>query len=387
VARPGWAYLIAPESNAGFMALANLQENNIPVFRASKGFESSGKRFAPGTWIVPRRGEAGRILGEVSKETGLVISAATRSPNVDGWRMKLPTRIGLWKVADNMPAGWMMWLFEQYGFNHQVIASTDFEGDLSAKYDVIVLPAGTSKEGIVDGLSSDEHDESWKWAYGVGEEGWRKLGEWVEGGGTLVALGNSVETARQLLDLPIEKTLPDMPRRWGPPPEPPPDEPRIRMSEADQMLKDAFQSPAELKKVLEDKVVNPASVFFCPGSLLEHEYNVNHPVAYGMPETWPVFFRYDQAYRIKPGFGIQAEVVTRYPDTDDLVASGWLLGGDLLRDKANVMAFRVGQGMVVASSSQIAFRTQPRATFKLLFNAMFQGPATKLSARELSRLK
>jgi hypothetical protein len=301
--------------------------------------------------------------------------------------MKLPTRIGLWKVADNIPAGWMMWLFEQYGFNHRVIASTDFDGDLSDKYDVVVLPAGTSREGIVDGLSPDEYDESWRWAYGVGEEGWKKLAEWVKGGGTLVALGNSVETARQLLDLPIEKSLPEMPPRYGSPSEAGRDEPRIRVSEAEQMLKDAFQSPTELMKVLEDKVVDPASVFFCPGSLLAHEYNVNHPVAYGMPEEWPIFFRYDQAYRIKPGFDIQVEVVSRYPDTDDLVASGWLLGGDLLRDKANVVTFRVGQGTVVASSSQIAFRTQPRATFKLLFNAIFQGPAEKLSATELSDLE
>ncbi len=387
VGRPGWAYLVGPESNAGFLALARLQKENVPVFRAAAEFSSGGRSFAPGTWIVPRGGKAGELLQEVAEETGLVISAADRAPGVAGYRMKLPTRVGLWKVANNMPAGWMMWLFEQYGFNHQVMASTDFEKDLSAAYDVIVLPSGTSKERMIRGLSPEQHDESWKWAYGVGEAGWESLGQWVRSGGTLVAVGSAVETARELCDLPIEKSLPVRQRSFRRAARTEPvSEPRIAESQANQMIRDAFQSPTRLMTTLREKVVDPASVFFCPGSRLKHEYNINHPVAYGMPEEWPVFFRYDQAYHIKPGFDIQAESVSRYPNVDDMVASGWLLGGELLRDQANVMAFQVGRGKVVTLASQVAFRTQPRATFKLLFNAIFQGPATPLSARDLSRL-
>ena len=67
--------------------------------------------------------------------------------------------------------------------------------------------------------------------------------------------------------------------------------------------------------------------------------------------------------------------------------SGWLLGENLLRDQANVIAFRVGKGYVVTAASQIDFRTQPHATFKLLFNAVFHGPSTHVSAAELARLQ
>jgi hypothetical protein len=280
----------------------------------------------------------------------------------------------------------MMWLFEQYGFNHRIVSSEDFAGDLSDQYDVIVLPSGTSKERIAEGLYAGRYDSSWKWAHGVGEEGLAKLAQWVENGGTLVAVGSSVETARHLFNLPIDKALPDMPRRFQGTPPVRPDEPRILLSQAEQMLKDAFQSPAQLKMTLEKKVVNPASVFFCPGSLLKHEYDNRHPVAYGMPSEWPVWFRYDQAYRLKPGFEIRAEVVSRYPEETDLVASGWLLGDELLRDRANVMAFEVGRGKVVTLGTQVSFRTQPRATFKLLFNAIYMGPAAPLDARDLARL-
>ena len=48
-------------------------------------------------------------------------------------------------------------------------------------------------------------------------------------------------------------------------------------------------------------------------------YDIDDPVAYGMPEAWPVFFRFDQAYRIKPSFDIQAKVVSRYPNSNEQV--------------------------------------------------------------------
>ena len=105
-----------------------------------------------------------------------------------------------------------------------------------------------------------------------------------------------------------------------------------------------------------------------------------------MPARWPVFFRFDQAYRLTPSFGISAQTVSRYPDQADMVASGWLLGDELLRNRANVVAFDVGEGSVVTIGSQLAFRTQTRATFKPLFNAIFQGPAAEIDADTLARL-
>ena len=169
------------------------------------------------------------------------------APEVGGYALKSPTRVGLWRAANNIPGGWMMWLFEQYELEHHVISSVDFDGNLADKYDVIVLPSGTTRSQIVNGLNPWRHDDSWQWAHGVGDRGWRKLRQWVRDGGTLVALGTATETARELLSLPIEPVLPRRGQLISP-------SPRAGSSNGQQRLRDAFQSPAQLANALRDVV-------------------------------------------------------------------------------------------------------------------------------------
>jgi len=385
-ARPRWAYVIPAETNAGFLALNRLSAEEVPVFRAGAAFESGGRSFPPGAFLVPPQAKSQKILEELRSTSSLPVFGADSAPPVEGFRMKREARVGLFKAANNMPAGWLLWLFEGYGFHHEVMSSVDFASDLSKKYDVIVLPSGTTKSRMIQGLSSEQYDESWRWAYGIGDKGWAELKRFVHQGGTLVAIGSAVDTARDLLTLPIEPVLPEAPSRFGrggrrderPP---------VAADEVERLFKESFQSPAALVKAIESRVVDPTSVFYCPGSLLKQEFDIAHPVAFGMPSSWPVFFAFDQAYRLEPSFDVQGRVVSRYPDEEKQVASGWLLGDELLRNQANVVWFQVGKGTAVTLGSQVDFRTQTPATFKLLFNAMVQGPATKLSPAELARLR
>ena len=78
------------------------------------------------------------------------------------------------------------------------------------------------------------------------------------------------------------------------------------------------------------------------------------------------------------------KVVSRYP-RQNILASGWLLGEDYLKDQANILSFKVGKGSVVTYGSQIDFRAQTRATWKLIFNAIFQGPSTLVPAGQIGR--
>jgi Zinc carboxypeptidase len=378
------AYLIGPDSYGTFKMVTELQKANVPIFRAAKAFESSGQKFAPGTYVIPPTPASQRIVEKAASELGVLVTAADRTPAVDGYRLKPNTKVGLWKGAGNMPGGWLMWILEQYGVTHEIVKSQDFQGDLNAKYDVILLPSGTTRARIVNGLDSKRNDPAdWSWAFGVGDEGWKKLRAFVENGGTLLAIGSAVETARDLLDLPIEKALPEAPPRFGGGSQQQNTQ-QVPASAVDRALRDAFTSPANLMQVLRDRVADPENLFYCPGSLLQNEFDPSHPVAWGMPAQWPVFFEGDQAYRLRPGFGMEASVASRYP-RKDILRSGWLLGEEYLRDQANVMSFRVGKGYVVTYASQIDFRAQPRATFKLLFNGMFHGPSTPVPAAQMGK--
>jgi hypothetical protein len=387
-ARAKGAYLVGPESYGVFKVVAELQKANVPTFRAAKSFESNGQSFAPGTFVIPPVPAAHKIVENAARQLGLPVYAAERAPAVDGFRLKPGTRVGLYRGANNMPGGWMMWMLEQYGINYQVVTAQDFS-DLSAKFDVILLVSGITRQRIVNGLDMKRNDPAeFGWAAGVGEEGWKKLRAFVENGGSLLAIGTAVEAARDLLDLPIERALPAGGGRFGggggagaaaaatlentP-------------GAVDRTLRDAFSSPARLMQVLRDRVADPQNLFYCPGSLLLNEFDPTHPVAWGMPSSWPVFFESDQAYRIRPGFGVDVAVAARYP-RENILQSGWLLGEEYLKDQANIMSFRVGKGYVVTYGSQIDFRTQPRATFKLVFNGLFHGPSTEVPAAQMGRM-
>jgi hypothetical protein len=381
--RPAGAYLIGPESYGVFKIVAELQRANVPIFRTARSVEVDGRTHAPGTFVIPPVPASQKIIEKAARTLGLPVHAAARAPAVEGFRLKPGTRVGLYRGINNMPGGWLMWLLEQYGINHRIVSAQDF-ADLSAKYDVILLPSGITRQRLVNGLDMTRNDPAeFGWAAGVGEAGWTKLRQFVENGGTLLAIGSAVETARELLDLPIDKVLPEARGRFGSGSGD--NQGTVPASMVDRTLRDAFSSPARLMQVLRDRVADPESLFYCPGSLLLNEFDPSHPVAWGMPSSWPIFFESDQAYRLRPGFGMQASVVARYP-RENILQSGWLLGEDYLKDQANVIAFRVGRGYVVTYGSQIDFRTQPRATFKLLFNGMFHGPSSPVTAAEMERL-
>ncbi len=69
--------------------------------------------------------------GDVSSQQ--VSSLRRPQPVPSNVRLEPTTRIGLWRGANDIPHGWMKSLFEQSGFNHRTIASTDFNRDIGTR--------------------------------------------------------------------------------------------------------------------------------------------------------------------------------------------------------------------------------------------------------------
>ncbi len=331
------AYLVRPESYGTIPMVSALQKANIATFRAGAEFTADDTAYPAGTYVVPATPQARRVLATSSADVGVPVAATSEAPAVEGVQLKPRTRVGLLRGANNMPGGWDMYLMDQYQVNYEVVGAQDFtSGKLSDVYDTILLPHGISKEDVVEGLDPAEYDEEFAWAYGVGAEGWDMLREFVRDGGTLLAIGDSVATAQELLDLPIEPALPE-----------------------------------------------DSEEFATGGSLLHHQFDTSDMVAWGMPEQWPVWLYDTQAWHpTGPG----ADVASRYPD-EDVLASGYLRGEEHVAGAANVVSFDVGEGKVVTYGSEVTFRSLPRSSFNLVYNAVYGGPAAEVSSTQLAGLQ
>jgi Zinc carboxypeptidase len=323
------AYLVEPDSYGVARFLADLQQADVTVLRASEEFTAGGRDFEPGTLVVPPSARSRSVLAAAAQETGVPVFAADSAPQVNGFELKPGTRVGLLRGANNMPGGWLMWQLDQHEVDYEVVEADHYD-DLSARYDTILMPDGISRNRIVQGLDPDDYPERFHWARGVGEEGWAALEAFVLDGGTLVALGSSSETARQLLNLPVQR-------------------------------------------------VQPPDPFDIPGSLMRVESNAAVPELWGMPRSWNTWFDNDAAFRVLDPQA--ATVGTTYPDDGDpLLGSGFAAGADALRGLADIVTFDAGDGHVVIAGTDLNFRTWPRVAWTVVANAIYHGPSERVTS-------
>ena len=130
----------------------------------------------------------------------------------------------------------------------------------------------------------------------------------MNGGGTLLGLGSASETAQQLLNLPIQRVATTQPFSIG-------------------------------------------------GSLLRETFDPTVPAAWGLPAEGSTYFNGDRAWNVSDP---TAQIAGAYPGTGSMLASGYEVGAEQLRGKADIVSMKVGQGSVTVTGSQTTFRSWPR---------------------------
>jgi hypothetical protein len=329
----GNTWLIDPRENAGARAINRLLRAGIPVTRSVDAVVAGAQTLPPGTAIVRAApGVEGR-LAQIAEESGATITATERAPGGASQRLA-PPRIGLYEPwTASMDAGWTRFLLEQYEFEYVVLRDAEVrKGNLAERFDAIILPSESSST-LVNGHEAGTMPT--EYTGGLGAAGVRALSDFVDGGGTLVALDAATSMAIEHLDLPVV----DVVRALGP------DE------------------------------------FFCPGSLLRLKVDPTHPLTYGMPADATAFFVRSGGFVPAEGAAPESSTVVASYAEGSLLESGWILGEEHLRGRGAVVEVPRGQGRVVLLGFRVQFRAQPHETFRLLFNSLFHA-ASSPGARE-----
>ncbi|MBI4541689.1 MAG: hypothetical protein HY705_01530 [Gemmatimonadetes bacterium] len=240
----------------------------------------------------------------------------------NGGNQRSPTRLGLYRsYTAPMDEGWTRWVLDTYGIPFASVEDSAVRaGNLGARYDAIVLPS-MQPRAILDGLPPRRYPAPY--AGGIGAAGVQALREFVDGGGTLIALNAASDFAIGALDLPITDVL-------------------------------ATLSPRE---------------FYAPGSIFRMILDPAHPLAEGMPEQSIAWFEGGPAFEVRDPS--RARVVARYPGVPgEILLSGWVIGPHQIAGKAALVEVRRGRGKVVLFGFRPQYRGQSQATFPLLFNAI-----------------
>ncbi|MCC7244003.1 MAG: peptidase M14 family protein [Acidobacteria bacterium] len=323
-------YVLDGRLNDSFRAAFLLLDKGVAVRRAGRA--SADGTVRAGDFLVAAGDHA-----SVASQTG-VDFAALKAPITAGvYELKKPRIAMLQRYrGGNMDEGWTRLMFEQFDVPYRSIMDAEIrKGSLSASYDVIVLPAdsvammtGERPPAAGGGRGNDNTPPEFR--SGFGAEGVKALQAFVDEGGTLL-------TFAQAGDLPIQ--------RFGLP------------------VRNVVQGLS-------------GKEFWSPGSTLRVHFHNQSPLAYGMPsEGLALFTAGGQAYEVTSSDRSQdVEILTTYADRD-ILQSGWLLGEAVIAKKAAAVSVKHGQGRVVLLGFRAQNRDQTHGTFKMVFNALLNGPA------------
>jgi hypothetical protein len=336
VARSPNGYSVDGRLNDSFRAINLLFDKSVAVRRVDQ--PSAGLRA--GDFLVAAGSEA--VLETVAGQTGVDFAplrglVATGAHDMKRQRIAMYQRFG----GGSIDEGWTRFVLEQFSFPYTSIFDPEIKaGKLIDKYDVLVIPndstatiagaapaagatpggrggrggggGGGDTAGAVGGRGAGGRGANTPPEYrtGLGTEGVDAIRDFVQKGGTLVALNGATAFAVDRLGIGVRNVL-------------------------------AGKSTKE---------------FWCPGSTLKVKFDNTNPLAYGMPSRGLALYLDSPAFEITAQDAENYAAVVRYEDRE-LLESGWLVGEENLARRAAVVSARLGQGHVVL----IGFPAQHRA--------------------------
>ena len=334
----GFGYVLSRNQNASAMAVNRLLKDGETVFSLPAGTPS----VEAGSFLIQKGAATEAKVKQLANELGLTFTGMASKPTSAVNPLKLP-KIGLYKSwVANMDEGWTRWLMESYGFPVDTLHDADItKRDLST-YNAIIIPDQDAKR-ILNGHAPNTMPAPY--VGGIGLMGAAALQQYVNNGGTLVTFDGASDFAIEMLGLPVKNVTEGLSNQQ----------------------------------------------FYIPGSLIRTVVDTKHPLAYGMQPEVAAAFSNSRAFEIvkqsREGEGGREEIkVAPAPKVEviasyakkDLLMSGWALNEDrYIADKPAVVRAFQGKGNVVMFGFSPQFRGQPRGTYKLIFNALYESTLPK----------
>ncbi|WP_240531657.1 M14 metallopeptidase family protein [Maribacter sp. 4G9] len=330
-----FGFAFSANSNASVVATNKILKAGGTAYKTKEELKLGKATLPAGSYIV----SGGTVsVDEMAAKYGLEVIGISEKPEIGLTKIHLP-KVGLYKSwVANMDEGWTRFVMDEYAFEMDTLHDRDIQTADLSKYDALIIPS-QRPSAILHGHSNLEMPQ--KFTGGIGLEGTVALSKYVKNGGTLLAFDEASNYVIEQFGLP---------------------------------LKDATAG-ADSKD------------FFIPGSLIKTGIDTKHPLAFGMKDTVSVSFNKSRAFTIdkqsKKGEGGEekiadapapnVEVIATYA-SKNLLMSGWAMGEEkYIAKKPAMVKVGYGDGNVILFAFRPQFRAQPRGTYKLIFNALYEG--------------
>ena len=337
-------FMTSSRVNDSFIALNRLLKAGEDVVRLATPTTVGGVSYPAGSLYVRATSAAVAIMQKSAAALGVSFQGTTSGPPADAVKLRAP-RIGLWdNYGGSITSGWTRWILEQFEFPFErVFAPALDKGGLDAKYDVLIfvdgaLPgtgagrrgsgagAAAANDSVIPYLPAEYRDQVGRVTV---EKTLPRIREFVEKGGTAIAIGSSASNLAAFLKLPIESQL------------------------------------------MENGAALPRTKLYIPGSVLSSRVDVSNPVANGMAEHTDVFFDDSPVFKLGADAAAKGVKTIAWFDSGAPLRSGWAWGQGYLENGVVAAEARVGNGKVLLFGPEILQRAQPHGTFKFLFNGLY----------------
>ena len=258
----------------------------------------------------------------------------------EGWKKIAAPRIALYQShLPVMDEGWTRWLFDDFGFTYKSVNNADLQaGNLKERFDVFIFPdqpSATITEGYKAGTMPPELTG------GIGDGGIKAVKDFANAGGTVLCFNHASTFCVNSLGASATDVLSN----------------RVIAAGGEEQQQRTAPNPSGSTNR------RPAADFYSPGSLLNVKLNPDSPLTRGLPENIAIWSEQS------PAFTTTESAVATYPETG-ILASGWLLGANLIANKTAMVDAKSGSGHIILFGMRPQYRAQSYQSFKLLFNSL-----------------